>query len=546
MPLRHSSRSRLTGPGVLIALLLVMAVVSTACGSSKAATASSASTASDGNLPTAEGTPVDGGSLVWGLEAETDSMNPSVGAWAVSGHMMGSAIFDPLVTLDDKGQPVPYLAESITPNSDNTQWAIKVRSGISFHDGEPLDGAAVLQNLQAAKSSIIAGSMMSWVKQLTLTDPMTVTVTTTQPWATFPSVLTGQVGYIAAPRQLDNFTGGDAPIGTGPFVFKEWVKNDHFTATKNPNYWRKGLPHLDQITFKPVPDARQRLDELNNGTLDAVQTLTPSSITDIRATPTLNRLEYTRGDASFVSLNTTVPPFNNMLARQAIAYATNSAEYIAKYADGVYLPTNGLFADGNMGSLADSGYPSFDLAKAKSYVAQYTAQTGKPLEFTYFGQSNIDDSVRNQILQEMWQAAGMKVTLQAISQPDEVVQTVLGKYQATDFRLFNQPDPDYDWCFISSVGVPQQGGLSLDMARYSNPEVDAAINAARQTTDPATRTADYEKASRALNSGLPYIWLARVDWMIASSQRVHGYSAARNGSIQTLGPKTWMADLWVG
>jgi len=543
-----TTRSRHGAPVLLLALVLSMALVAAACGSSKSTSATKstqASSTNDGNLPAEEGTPVDGGQIVWGLEAETDSMSPSSGRLAVSGHMMASAIFDPLVTLDDQGKTVPYLAESITPNADNTQWAVKVRSGISFHDGEPLDANALMANFQAARDSIITGKAWLWVKDLKITDPMTVTVTTTQPWATFPSLFTGQTGYIAAPKQISNFYGGDTPIGTGPFVFKEWVKNDHFTATKNPNYWQKGLPHLDQITFKPVPDARQRMDELNDGTLDAIQTLTPSSITQLRATSTLNRLEYTKGEASFVALNTENPPFDNILARQAVAYATNSPEYLAKYAPDVYQPTNGLYTDGHLGYVADTGYPTFDLAKAKDLVAQYTAATGKPLEFTYTGTSNIDDSSRNQVLKDMWEAAGMKVTLAAIPQVDQVVQTVLGQYQATDFRLFNQPDPDNDWFWNSCETIGKGAAISLNIARYCNTEVDTAINAGRATTDEAARQTDYENANKALNAGIPYIWLARVDWAIGASPRVHGYAAARNGSIQTLGSKTWIANLWI-
>ena len=534
-------------PWLLVAIVVTLSVLAAACGSSKStATSSTQAAANDGNLPAEEGTPVDGGQLVWGLEAETDGLSPSSGRLAVSGHMLASAIFDPLVTLDGDGKTVPYLAESLTPNADNTQWAIKLRSGITFHDGEPLDSAALLKNLQAAKDSIITSGAMLWISQMAIADPLTVTVTMNQPWATFPSLFTGQVGYIAAPKQIDDFYGGDHPIGTGPFVFKEWVKNDHFTATKNPNYWRTGLPHLNEITFKPVPDARQRMDELNDGTLDAIQTLTPSSIDELRATSSLNRLEYTRGEASFVSLNTAKPPFDNILARQAMAYATNSPDYIAKYAPGVYAPTNGVYAEGNIGYVADTGYPAFDLDKAKALVAQYTAATGQPLAFTYTGTSNIDDSSKNQLLKEMWEAAGMQVTLAAVAQGDQVVQTVLGQYQATDFRLFNQPDPDNDWVWLSSQTVAKGDGISLNIARYSDPTVDAGINGGRSTTDPATRQTDYENANKALEAGLPYIFLARGDGVIGASPRVHGYAAARNGSIQTLGPKTWMADLWVG
>jgi len=529
----------------LTGLLLTIAVLAGACGSSKSTTASSAAPANDAAAAIDQGTPVDGGALVWGLEAETDGLSPSTGRWAVSGHMLASAIFDPLVTVDGDGKVVPYLAESFTPDSTNTSWAIKLRSGIKFHDGEPLDSAALLKNLQAEKASLITNSAMVWIASMAATDPLTVTVTTTHPWATFPTIFASQLGYVVAPKQIDNFNGADAPIGTGPFVFKDWVKNDHFTATKNPNYWRTGLPHLNEITFKPVPDAQQRLEELQNGTLDAIQTLTPASINEIRSTSSLNHIEYTQGEASFVALNTSKPPFDNLLARQAMASATNSPEYLSQYAAGVYAPTNGMYAEGNIGYVADSGYPSFDLDKAKQLVAQYTAQTGQPLSFTYSGASNADDAKRAQFLKDMWEAAGMKVTLAGVAQADQVVQTVLGQYQATDFRLFNQTDPDTDWVWTAGATVGPTNGLSLNIARYANTDHDAAMTAGRSTTDPAARQTAYENANKALNAGLPYIWLARVNWTIAAQPRVHGYGAASNGSIQTLGPKTWLSDLWI-
>ena len=541
-------RARRRGGVVVLAVLACVGLLAVACGSGKSSSSSSTqpATQDQSRLPDDSATPTDGGTLVWGLEAETDSMSPSSGRWAVSGHMVASAVFDPLVTLDADGKTVPYLAESMTPNADNTQWMVKVRSGISFHDGEPLNATAVKMNLDADKASIITGKAMNWVSSIDVVDDLTVKVTVTQPWATFPSLFTGQIGYIAAPRQINNFYGGDAPIGTGPFVFKEWVKGDHFTATKNPSYWQQGLPHLDAIEFRPVPDATQRLDELQNGTLDAIDTLTPASIDQLRTDATLNHLEYDRGEASFAVLNTQNPPFDNQNARSALAYATDQAAYINEVAPGVYQPTNGVYAQGHLGYLADSGYPAFDLDKAKTFVQQYTAETGKPLEFTYVGASNIDDQQRQQILKGMWEAAGMKVNLQSVKQDDQIITVVLGQYQAADFRLFNQPDPDNDWVWLSSTTVGQGADISLNMPRYGTAAIDAGLNGGRSTTDEDTRRTDYENVNREINAAQPYIWLARVDWTIGAQPRVHGYADAANGSIQTLGPKTWVAKLWLG
>ena len=535
----------------LAAVLAIVALAAGACGSSKAATTATttpeaAAAASNSNLPADEGTPKDGGSLVWGLEAETDSMSPSVGRWAQPGHMMASAIFDPLVTLDDKGEAVPYLATSITPNADSTVWTITLPTGVKFHNGQALDAAAVVKNLDAVKTSIITGKTMLAVTSIVATDPQTVTITVAQPWATFPNLFVSQIGYIAAPEQIDDFHGGDHPIGTGPFVFKEWVKNDHFSATKNASYWQAGLPHLDEIDFKPVPDASQRLDELRDGTLDAMNTLTPATITQVREDPSLRYLEYGKGDEIFVTLNTTQPPFDNPIARQAVAYATDTATYIDELGKDVYTSANGPYAPGQLGYLDDTGYPSFDLQKAKDLVAQYTAQTGKPLAFTYNGISNVDDARGQQLLKTMWDAAGMQVTLQSSKQEDQIISVVLGQYQAADFRNFSEPDPDADYIWFTKVGVGGAGdAIALNMPRYVDPTIDNALYAARATTDAAERDRQYQTVSRSLSAGTPYIWLARVDWMIASNPRVHGYAAAANGSLQTLSQKTWVAGLWI-
>ncbi len=94
-----------------------------------------------------------------------------------------------------------------------------------------------------------------------VTGPLTVAVTMNAPWEPFPySLAQAQTGYIAAPSMLNSKNGTTNPVGTGPFIFKEWIPNSHFTATANPHYWRKGLPYLSSITFKPIIDPSSRVE----------------------------------------------------------------------------------------------------------------------------------------------------------------------------------------------------------------------------------------------------------------------------------------------
>ena len=533
------------------AMLVALALVAAACGSSskspEAKTGTTeAPTGISTNIPADEGTPKDGGSLAWGLEAETDSLNPATGRWAISGHMMGSSIFDPLATLDADGNVVPYLAESWEHNADNTLWTFHLREGVTFQDGTPVDGAAVSKALNVFQEALITGAALKQVGSITATDPLTVTITTVQPWADLPSVFVAQAGYIPAPAMLDNPFGGDNPIGSGPFKFREWVKGDHVTVVKNTTYWQAGLPHLDQIKWVPISDSEDRLAALENGTINAMNTVTPQTITSVRANPDLSYAEYSNGEELYVPLNTMKPPFDNLKARQALAYATDQATYISTLGAGVYTPANGMFAPGQLGYSEDSGYPQFDLEKAKQLVSEYTAETGKPLEFSMLAVSEVQYAQADQLLKKMWEEAGMKVTLDSQVQADQIIQVILGNYQAADFRLFGQPDPDSDFYWWSSGTVAPVGGVSLNMPRFANATTDAALAQGRATTDEAARNEAYQAFEKEYNANVPIIWLARTDWMIASDKTVHGYLPALNGSIASVIPKTWIANLWIG
>ncbi len=532
-------------PAAAMALALVL--VASACGSSSSSAKATTSTKTySGNLPANEGTPRNGGTLAWGLEAESDSLSPITGRWALSAQMVGSAIFDPLATMDANGKIVPYLAKSFSHTPDNQTWTITLRSGITFQDGEPFDAAAVALNLNTDRTALVPGKAWHPVTSVTATGPLTVVVQVDQPWATFPDVFLGQSGYMEAPAMIANPTGGQHPIGTGPFVFKEWVVNDHVTVVRNPHYWQPGLPHLNEIIFKPVPDSETRLQDLQDGTLDAVNMVTAQQVREIRADPNLERLEYDRGEELFVPLNTQQPPFNNVHARLALAYATDTTVFLKQLGAGIYTPANGMFAPGQLGYTPDSGYPTYDLAKARQQVALYTAQTGQPLTFTLQAVSEIAYASQDQLLQSMWQAAGAHVTLTSADQPTQVLNAVLGKYQAADFRLFGQPDPDADYYWWTSTSIGAANDISLNIPRFASPQTDAALDAGRATTDSTKRNASYQRFERLVNASVPYIWLARTDWVIASSPKVHGYALAGNGTIATLGPKTWVANLWMG
>jgi peptide/nickel transport system substrate-binding protein len=182
-----------------------------ACGGSATPTASSGKPAT--------GAPRRGGSLTIGTEAEDNGFDPTQSAWDSTGYLYARCLYDALTVIAKDGSVQPYLAQSVTPSGDYTTWTIQVRPGIKFHNGTPLDGHAVLSNLEAQLGSALAAPALFGIKSVSMTGPMTVTVTTNGPWVSFDLYLTSSLGTMLEPNSLKTKSANLQPIGTGPFVF---------------------------------------------------------------------------------------------------------------------------------------------------------------------------------------------------------------------------------------------------------------------------------------------------------------------------------------
>jgi peptide/nickel transport system substrate-binding protein len=232
--------------------------------------------------------PRKGGSLTFGVSGEETGFSPTTARFDGIGVMYARTVFDPLCIISNTGSVVPYLAESVVPNADHTEWTVTLRPGVVFHDGSPCDGAALLKNFEAALDSILLGlTLKPTVIGFNQVGPRTVVVHMATPWVSFPYYLAGSVGgqvaYVVAPAMLDAPNGGtDNPIGTGPFRFKEWNPNVNFTATRNERYWRPGLPYLDSITFKPIIEPQALYESIESGSVDILATSTPQLIVQLR------------------------------------------------------------------------------------------------------------------------------------------------------------------------------------------------------------------------------------------------------------------------
>ena len=525
---RRSFLARGAAAGGAVVLVGAAGSALAACGSS--GSSSGGGSASGGTPGVGKGQPVKGGSLTVGTLAEIDGFYPPNNHWDTNGFLYANAIYDPLVAVDTKGNYTPYLCQSISPNAAYDTWTMTLRPGVTFSDGSALTAAVVVANYDALKASLLTGQALKQVVSVTASDDMTVVYKLDAPNPTFPLGLTSQLGYVVGQAMIDAVKAGKnnpTPIGTGPFIFQSWQPNDHFTATRNPRYWRKGLPYLDQITYKPIPDTIQRESTLKTGGVDMIISTDPGTIKRFQDQSSYQLVDTRTGvigepTVAYISLNTAVAPTNDLRIRQALAYGLNTDALrkifgagITKAITGIFLPDSPYYSE--------TGYPTFNLAKAKSLVASYKAEHGTPsLTLTTIPDPRIVQV--SQAIQQMWTQAGFEVQINPIQQADLVTDLITGKFQAITAYQFGNVDPDLNYVWWSTTTVSPPGSIGLNFPRNSDPVIEQNMLTGRHTTDEAARVKAYQTVNERLAKDLPYLWLQQWLFSEVAQERVQNFA----------------------
>ena len=507
-----------------IAVLLAVAVCAGCASSSSSKGGGDTATTRPGAAYDAA-TARDGGTVTVGLSAETDGWNPVASQWSAQGYAIGGAVFDPLITGGADGKAHPYLAESVTPDATYANWTIKLRPNIKFHDGEALNADAVILQFSKVKQSLLVGQLFGPMTGTTKVDDLTVLVHLNQPWVAFPEALASQGGYIAAPKQLNasQEEAANHPIGTGPYEYSEWKRDDHFTAAKNPAYWQSGLPHPDKIVFRIIPDDQTRLAALQSGQIDLTNTGLPSQILQFRGDKSVTMAEQHPDTPGLVLLNTAVAPLDDIRVRQALSYATDAHQILATIGQNV-----GSVADGPYRKespwYSPSGYPTKpNLEKARSLIKAYqkSKNASGPVKFALACTPSPTNQQLLDLVKAQWSKVGIEVSEKLTEQATFINDAIFGRFQANCWIQFGLPDPDLDSTWWLSANAGPVGSLALNMARNKDPQIDAALQEARTNPDPAARKAAYGRVWKRFAALVPYVWTTRGINALIWNHHVH-------------------------
>jgi peptide/nickel transport system substrate-binding protein len=461
-----------------------------------------------------------GGSVTFAVTAET------TGGWclpeaqlAASGIQEAVAMYDPLMSQNDKGDIVPYLAKAMTPNAAFDEWTITLREGVKFHDGTPLDADALKLNLDAFRNGRLGTFTYANIDTVTVKDPLNVVVTTKVPWPAFPSYMSSGRAGISAPAQLNDKA--NCPrnmIGTGPFKLKEWRPNESLTVVKNPDYWRKGYPKLDEIVFKPVPEAQTRANGLQSGDLDMIQTASPLQIADLQDEAKAGDIKVFVSDkgaqTAYQMLNVSKAPFDDIIARQALAYAGDANEVNDIRNKGLNTIATGPFPPDNAAH-TDKQLRIHNLKKAKALAKEYEQKHGQPISYEYLALPDPEQIATAQLVKEQAEKAGIHVSIRTLDQSALINEVLAGGFQSAGFQNHDGADPDTQYVWWHS-------GSPVNFGRINDPDIDRILDEGRVETDPAKRTALYKQLNTVFAKQLYNLWAWYALWAVGYQNDIGG------------------------
>ncbi|HEX5944732.1 MAG TPA: ABC transporter substrate-binding protein [Acidimicrobiales bacterium] len=480
-----------------------------------------------------QGEPVAGGSITVGLEAETNNWLPGTGQFSNAGTSVAFAIYDPLMRRDANGEMQPYLAESIEPNADLTEWTLKLRPDITFHDDTPLNAQAlktIFDDYLKADGAVTAANLAE--VEMVIVDDLTVTYQLSEPNSAFADELGLAIGWPFSPTAAAaaGDDAGSRPVGTGPFVFDSWERDNRLIVKKNPNYWQEGLPYLDEIVFRPIPDEDTRISSLETGDIDVLQTLRQSSGVRVRDLEGVDSYEQLGNITGVNIFNTTVPPLDDVRVREALARAVDQAQIIEiQGGTGVVPPSTQVFSEDDpyySEAVADA-WATYDPEAATELLDEYINDparsdgkaAGEPVTFRYDCPPDPSLVDMAQLYQSFWGEIGAEVELRQVEQATHIDEAISGDYEAKCFRagLDRDPLPTLEQAFSSTSG--------LNFTRFTDPAIDENLDALGTSTDIDERKALVEEISTIVNDGFPMTYHGSTLSVLGTQETVKGLAA---------------------
>lgn len=529
----------LTRRATILPLAAALALAGAACGSIKSSTPAPADSADNRAAK-------NGGTLRVALSAEPDKLDPTL-ARTLVGRTVFNAICEKLYDVDAKLAVVPQLAAALPEfSADGKTVTIKVRTGVKFADGTPLDAAAVKASLNRHMTLAGSGrkSELSSVTGVDVVDTSTVTIRLKTPFVPLTAVLADRAGMVMSPTALkagdDKFATN--PVCVGPFKFATRVAQDRIEVVKDPNYYDAAKVHLDKVVYRIIADATTRLNNLRSGDVEVLDTVAATDVDAVKADTNLRLLTSDSLGYQGITLNlgnvsgvgkpagTLAAPYAGPLAtdprvRRAFELSLDREAINKVVFRGQYAPTcSPISAASPLSSDAAQACPKHDPAAAKQLLT--AAGVATPVKVSMVLANTADERRLGEAIQAQVKEGGFDLQLVPTEFSASLDQTDAGKYQLFRIGWSGRIDPDGNL----AVFVQSQG--SQNISGYANPAVDDLLGQARATQDQAKRRDLYGQLISKLHEDVPLIYLYRQKNLTGVSSKVVGVRVYGDGLLR--------------
>ena len=476
--------------------------------------------------------------LRFGLAEDPDILDPTLARTFV-GRIVFAALCDKLFDIDEKLDIVPQLATGYEWSADRKTLTIKLRKGVTFHDGQKLDAAAVKFNIERHKT--MAGSNrrgeLAPVTGVDVVDDSTVRLNLSAPFAPLLAQLADRAGMMVSPKaaQAEGDKFGSKPVCSGPFRLVERVAQDRIVLERYPNYWNKGEIHFDKIVYLPIVDATVRLANLKSGQLDFIERVGTSDIAALKTDSRFKISRFTEIGYQGITINVGKsdlaqknPLGRDPRVREAFELALDRDGIAQVAMDGEADVGNQWVAPSNAFYAKNMPVPKRDVAKAKALLQ--AAGVSNP-SFTLMTPTTSDAQKIAQVVQSMVKEAGFDVKIQSTEFATSLNMADKGDFEAYVLAWSGRADPDGN--IFSFDGCKQP----LDYAGYCKQEVDDLLNRSRTTLDPAERKKIFAELAAIVLKDRPIVYLFHRHWLWAYTNKLSGLRAIPDGLVRVQGLK---------
>ena len=471
-----------------------------------------------------------------GLAEDPDVLDPTM-ARSFVGRIVFSSLCDKLIDIDEKLNIVPQLATSWVWSPDNKILIMKLRPGVTFHDGEKFDAAAVKFNIERHKN--LAGSNrrgeLAPVVSVDALDELTVRLNMSAPFAPLLAVLADRAGMMVSPKAAQenptNF--GSKPVCSGPFKFTERVAQDRIVLERYANYWNKANIHFDKVIFQPVVDATVRLANLRSGQLDFIERVAPSDIPQLKSDTRFQVARITELGYQGITINTGKsdqaqknPLGRDPRVREAFELSLDRAGIVQVAMDSEAVPGNQWLSPTNSFYAKNTPVPKRNIARAKALLKE--AGVVNPT-FTLMTPTTSDGQRVAQVVQAMAKEAGFDVKIQSTEFATSLNLADKGQFDAYMLAWSGRADPDGN--LFSFYGCKQP----LNYSGYCKPEIDELLNKSRSTREPAERAKLFDQIAAKTDKDRPVVYLYHRNWLWAYNKKLTGVRPIPDGLMRVQG-----------